>query len=130
MLASQSAPKPNPEEVTAPKNCSSVMPKLQRSPAARAWVSRFGSQWSVQLSCHIREPCFARPVLGFADQHGPIISRNQGLAADVDSFVGLRLDRVEVAYGVAVVLPLLLEDHMQAGEDGLLVLGVVRVPSR
>jgi diadenosine tetraphosphate (Ap4A) HIT family hydrolase len=36
-------------------------------------------------------------------------------------------DRVEVADGVAVVLPFLFEDGVQAREHGLLVLGVVRV---
>ena len=46
------------------------------------------------------------------------------------SCVELRLDRVEVAYGVAVVLPLLLEDHMQARKDGLLVVGGVGIPAR
>jgi hypothetical protein len=46
------------------------------------------------------------------------------------SCVGLRLDRVEVAYGVAVVLPLLLEDHVQAREGGLLAFGVPRIRAR
>ena len=41
--------------------------------------------------------------------------------------VVFRLDRVEVTYGVAVVLPLLVEDHVQAGEGGLRVFGIVRV---
>ena len=50
------------------------------------------------------------------------VVRTQGL--------GLRLDRVEVAYGVAVVLPLLLEDHVQAGAGGLRVSGVLRVLAR
>ena len=43
---------------------------------------------------------------------------------------GSPLDRVEVAYGVAMVLPLILEDHVQASEGGLLVLGVPRVLAR
>src|SRR4029079_8804611 len=38
-----------------------------------------------------------------------------------------RPERVEVADRVAVRLPLLLEDHVQARADGLLVVGVVRV---
>jgi hypothetical protein len=44
--------------------------------------------------------------------------------------VVFRLDRVEVAYGIAVVLPLLVEDHVQAGEGGLRVFGIVRVLAR
>jgi hypothetical protein len=52
------------------------------------------------------------------------------IAGVADSCVGLRLDRVEVAYGVAVVLPLLLEDRVQAGEDGLLVFGGVGILAR
>lgn len=43
------------------------------------------------------------------------------------SCVGRRITRVEVADGVAVVLPLLLEDHVQARQDGLGVLGSPRV---
>lgn len=46
------------------------------------------------------------------------------------SLVVLRLDRVEVAHGVAVVFPLLVEDRVQARQGGLLVFGVVRVPAR
>ena len=46
------------------------------------------------------------------------------------TLLALGLDRVEVADGVAVVLPLLLEDHVQAGEGGLRVLGALRVPAR
>src|SRR5262249_45626875 len=43
------------------------------------------------------------------------------------SFAGLRLDRPQVTYRITVVVPLLLEDHVQAGEDGLPVPGVPRV---
>src|SRR5215469_3352866 len=39
----------------------------------------------------------------------------------------LRLDRVEVAHCIAVVLPLLLKDHVQAREGGLLMLGIMRI---
>ena len=46
------------------------------------------------------------------------------------ALIGLRLDRVEVAYGVAVVLPLLHEDHVQARKGGLLVLRGPRVFAR
>ena len=53
-----------------------------------------------------------------------------GVARGPGSGVGLRLDRVEIAGGVALVLPLLLEDHVQAGEGGLLVFGVPRVLAR
>jgi hypothetical protein len=41
-----------------------------------------------------------------------------------------RLDRVQVANGIAVVLPLLLEDHVQAGEGGLPVPLAPRVLAR
>jgi hypothetical protein len=34
------------------------------------------------------------------------------MATTTSSSSGLRLDRVEVAYGVAEVLPLLVEDHV------------------
>ena len=42
----------------------------------------------------------------------------------------LGLDRVEVAYGEAEVLPLLAEDHVQARTGGLLAPGIVRVLAR
>ena len=43
------------------------------------------------------------------------------------SCAGGRINRVEVADGVAVVLPYLQEDHVQARQDGL---GVVGSPVR
>jgi hypothetical protein len=66
-----------------------------------------------------------------AKRDGVTIQNEIGAAAEVTgSFARLRLDSVEVAHGVAVVLPLLLEDHVQAREGGLLVLGVPRVRAR
>jgi hypothetical protein len=44
--------------------------------------------------------------------------------------VGPALDDVEVAYGVAVVLPLFLEDRVQARQGGLNTIRVMGVPAR
>lgn len=49
------------------------------------------------------------------------------LALLAHSCAGGRINRVEVADGVAVVLPYLQEDHVQARQDGL---GVVGSPVR
>lgn len=63
-----------------------------------------------------------------------ISSASSGRAGPELTFTGsgvaLRFDRVEVPYGIAVVLPLLLQDHVQARASGLLVFGIVRVLAR
>jgi hypothetical protein len=48
-----------------------------------------------------------------------VIDKNVGITAS-HYLTGSRLDRVEVAHGVAVVLPLILEDYVQAREGGLM----------
>ncbi len=59
------------------------------------------------------------------------LSLDRGAVAEVTgSFARLHLDRLEVAYGVAVVLPLLPEDHVHARQSGLLVFGIPRVLAR
>ena len=44
--------------------------------------------------------------------------------------VGLRLDRMEVANGKAMMFPLLLENHVQAREDGRYVIAHHRDATR
>lgn len=46
------------------------------------------------------------------------------------SSTGLPRDCIEVAYGVTVMLPLFVQDHVQTGEDGLQIIGGPRVLSR
>ena len=62
------------------------------------------------------------------------IEGRAGCDADGPTRAGRRLelglDRVEVAYGVAEVLPLLAEDHVQARTGGLLAFGIVRILAR
>src|SRR6478609_7612248 len=57
------------------------------------------------------------------DERGP----SAGLDLTCSCLCRRRLDQGEVADGEAVVLPLLLEDHVQAVADGLGELGGVRV---
>src|ERR1700685_633483 len=75
----------------------------------------------------------AQPREQEANRRRPIWALNyapQATAVTTSSSSGLGLDRVEVAYGVAEVLPLLVEDHVEARTGGLLAFGIVRVLAR
>ena len=64
-------------------------------------------------------PCSAGRPARHSTTPGPSAASRSRTALTPEvtgSGVGCRLDGLEVAYGVAVVLPLLLEDHMQARE--------------
>lgn len=80
-------------------------------------------------------PVFPRPVacqLTVAYRLWPSVAVHRCTrgARGIRSGVALRFDCVEIPYGIAVVLPLLLQDHVQARASGLLVFGIVRVLAR